>query len=348
MRSTKIYTPILFLSLFFTLLFFPGGSGRASALTPDEERVANLIEGAKDEGKLVLYTSLNVTTATPMLDAFRAKYPFIKTELFKTKSIKILSKYLAEVNAKKYMADTFALTSIVLDVLKKKGLLMKYITPESKIFPEGLTDSEGFWNALFLQLRVVTYNTKLVRKEDVPRSYEDMLDPKWKGKMGMDYREYVWFAAQLKLMGKEKGIAFMRKLAKQDLSFRGSKSLLIQLCAAGEMSLVVTAFLHRVETYKKEGAPVDWISISPIVTGLSLAGIAKHSPHPNSAKLFIDYILSAEGQKAMANLGQTVSRPDVNSTPPIKVLRKMKLYPAHPRNFDNYDETVKLYDSIFH
>ncbi len=331
---------VMFLSSLSLVIFWDKAVAQSQ-----EELTAKLVEGAKKEGKMVLYTAMSVDDAQKFLEGFKKKYPFIATEVYRAGSEKLLYRVLNESKAKKYFADVLKDNFTIL-ISKKEGLGMKYVSPESKSYPEGFKDPEGFWTAVYLVTRVLGYNTKLVDTRDVPKRNEDLLDPKWKGKIGMDAENSEWFFMQLKTMGREKGIEFMKKLAGQDIQFRTGKTLLTQLLSAGEFSIGVGLNGHQVEKLKGDGAPIGWVAIEPVVTLISPIMVMANAPHPNAAKLFMDFVLSLEGQKIVRSFNRIPVRPDVLPDPP-RLTQGVKLTPLDPSFVENMEEYNRLYRDIF-
>jgi len=335
----------LMLAFILSLVFLIAGQGRVFALSAEEERVAKLIEGAKKEGKLVFYTAMSISEAVPILKKFEQKYPFIKTDLFRGRGETQVTRIIAEAKAGKTVADAVQLGGFQVHLIKREGALMKYVSPESRFFPSGFKDPDGYWTDTFMNTNVMAYNTKLVLPKDAPKSYDDLLDPQWKGKLGMDYQEYEWFSVILKLKGEGKGLDFMKKLAKQNINFRNGRTLVATLVVAGESRAAISVYTDRAEMFKKAGAPLEWVPVEPVVAKLHPLAITAQAPHPNSAKLFVDYLLSKEGQTTFRTLGNHPSRPDVE--PSITRLKGIKLLPSDPREAENYTNVVTLYKSVF-
>lgn len=315
------------------------------ALSADEELTAKLVEGAKKEGKVVFYTAMSVSEAVPLLKKFEQKYPFIKTELFSERGEKQVIRIVAEARTGRTVADVVHLGGFQVHLVKKQGGLMKYVSPESRFFPVGFKDSDGYWTDTYINANVLAYNTKLISPKDAPRNFDDLLDPKWKDKLGMDYQEYEWFSVLLKVKGEEKGLEFMRKLSKQNISFRNNRTLLATLVTAGEIPVAATGYADIAERFKRQGAPVEWVPVEPVVVKLHPLAITAQAPHPNSAKLLVDYLLSKEGQIVLKNLGKTPSRSDIEVD--SSKLKGIKLFPSDPMEAENYNNVVKLYKSVF-
>ena len=179
-----------------------------------------LIEGAKKEGKVVWYGSLSLEDVKRLADAFEKKYPFIKVEPFRASGEKLANKILTETRAGRHLYDVVATGAFEIWPLYKRNLLGKYVSPESKPYGAEFKDPQGSWVDLYDNYYVVGYNTSLVKKNDAPKSWEDLLDPKWKGKFSMDNEDYEWYMALLAFMGEEKGKSYMRRLAAQDIQWR--------------------------------------------------------------------------------------------------------------------------------
>jgi len=178
-----------------------------------------LIKAAEQEGKVVYYSTMSVQETDKAVKEFMKKYPGIKAEYFRITKEKLVSRLLAEDSADRTMADVVSVNDMVMELLRIRNILGPYNNPEASAYSPGFKDRSGYWTGLYGPTAVIVYNTRLVKPESAPKTYEDLLDPKWKGKMGMDGSKWEWFAAQLQIMGQEKGLAFMKRLASQDLQF---------------------------------------------------------------------------------------------------------------------------------
>lgn len=336
--------PPTVMALSLALFFLPTAAISSEAST-EKERV---VEGAKKEGRIVLYTGMDVEEADVFVGEFGKRYPFLKPEVFRSSGEKVLTRYLIESRANAYRADIFQTSIVQVYQLKKEGLLKKYISEEARVYPQGFRDREGYWNAFYLLTYVIGYNTNLVPPKTVPVSHEDLLNPKWKGLIGLETEEYQWFYHMQQIMGKEKGLDYMRRLAKQDLQMRKGHTLLAQLVAAGEVAMAVVVYANRVERMKSRGAPIDWVrSKGPTITAINAISIPEKAPHPNAAKLFVDFVLSKDGQHLLRDMRRIPARPDVLPDPP-SLTKGLNLYPAHPEGMiENYNETVTEFDRIF-
>ena len=313
--------------------------------SPDHEKT---VEAAKKEGRLVLYTGMDTDEANLYAKEFTKQYPFIKPEIFRSSGEKVRTRFLVENRANAHNADIFQTSIVQVYQLKNARLLSKYVSEESRVYPGGFKDAQGYWTAFYLIPYVIGYNTRLVAAKDAPTTYEDLLQPQWKGEIGLESDEYQWFYHLLQIMGKEKGLDYMKRLAGQNLQMRTGHSLLADLVAAGEMKLAVVVYANRVERMKNSGAPVDWVRFKgPTITVLNAISIPEKAPHPNGAKLFVDFVLSKDGQNLLRGLRRIPARPDVLPDPP-SLTRGLNLYAARPEGMvENYNETVTRFEEIF-
>ena len=187
-----------------------------------------------------------------------------------------------------------------IDSLKKRGLLMKYRSPNFRFIAPEYIDPDGYYWVDDYTVQSLAYNTKLISQNDAPSAWEDLLNPKWKGKMSFSNMDYEWMGNMLTFLGEEKGREYMKKLGTQDIRIGFGKRLLALLLAAGETQIFLTASGHTVEGLREEGAPVKWVPINPIMIIVDSMGILAHTSHPNAAKLYTNFISSLEGQNIVA------------------------------------------------
>jgi len=304
-----------------------------------------ILEGAKKEGVLVVYTSMSVDQVQRILDAFKTRYPFLKTTMFRAVGERLLTKIMTEAQAGKYDFDAVQSAESQAYFLKKKNLLQRYVSPEAKHIQKPFFDPDGYWTAVYIMPNVIAYNTRMVKRNEVPKTDEDLLQPKWKGKMGMDHTKPEWFAWKLKRMGEEKGLAYMKKLGAQEFRLYAGLSVVTNLLAAGEFLLVLNTYLHNVEDIKRKGAPVDWIAQDPIFTKFQPLGIGSKAQHPNAAKLFTDFMLSEEGQKVIASFGRVPTRHGVTTS--VQGLDKLNYVIDNIAAGDDFNKNYELFRSIF-
>lgn len=332
------------MSIFLILFHSSGSFGSASTLT-DEEHKAKLIEGAKKEGKLTWYTTTPQDATSKYINKFHEKYPFIEFDIYRSGDQNQLIKVMAELQAKRHRVDVLQTTGISFVMLMSKGALAKYPSPERVYYPEIFKDAEGYWTAAQLNLDTMGYNTQLVSLREVPKTWNDLLDPKWKGRMGMDTKAFWWFAHILKIMGEKEGLVYFEKLSKQDIKFRTGNTLNAQMVAAGEVSIGITIYNYVLEEMKSRGAHVAWVPFEPVIPEMISLAVSANAPHPNAARLFIDFMLSRDGQLILASTFRIPCRTDVDAIVP-KLKKGIKILPADFNIAHDYAKYVKLYRDI--
>jgi iron(III) transport system substrate-binding protein len=311
-----------------------------------EGLAASAEEATKAEATVVLYGTMSAPDLARLVQAFEKRHPSIKVQSFRANSERVLNRVMTEARTGSYFADVINLDGVNGWILKDKGLLQSHKSAETEAFPAQFRDPEGFLPCcIYVVTNVIGYNTQLVEKKDAPRSYADLLEPKWTGKLGMDADEGEWFAGLISVWGRERTVNYFKALMKQRPSLHRGHTLLAQLNAAGEVPVAVNVFGYRPLEMQGQGAPIDIVNADPVMTrpwGLSLA---RRAPHPNAGRLLIDFALSVEGQKLIAGYGRTVVRPGVPQKFP-RLVEGVKLHPVKPELGKDHAEISKLYYSI--
>ena len=237
---------------------------------PAPERQARLVEAARKEGEVVAYGNLDAAAAQAIADGFMKKYPFIKASPVRVSGAGIITRVDAEARAGKVVSDVIDSGQLGMLALMDKKLMARYRSPQREFFREGFKDKNGYWTAYMTNVMVSAYNTRLVKKEEAPGKIEDLLKPRWKGKLAMDSQSYVWFGTVLQFLGEEAGLRFMKKLNEQDLRHVRGRRLASQLTAAGEFDMTIETNLNSVLTFAGQGAPVWFAPIQPLFYSPSL------------------------------------------------------------------------------
>jgi iron(III) transport system substrate-binding protein len=306
---------------------------------------AELLQGAKKEGKLVWYTSMAIDTSKPLLDVFLKQYPFIQAELVRAGEEQLLNRILTESRAGKSFFDV--VSSSAIQVLASRNFLSPYASVESNAYVAELKDPQSRWTAVYNNNLVPVYNTKMLPEKEVPKDYPDLLDPKWKGKMLMDSTDYDWYGTLAVVWGREAAARYMERLAQQAPAWRRGHGLVAQLIAAGEVPLG-WAYNFRVERMKTEGAPVEWVSsFNPIVTTINGVGLSAKASAPNAGKLFIDFILSKKGQEMIRDMRRIPSRSDVKPLAVKMDQSKLRLKLVSGEVMANIDRYAEEFRKIF-
>ena len=327
------------------LVFFPPLIIALSAYHVRAASTDALLDAAKREGEVVFYASMNLAEANVMIAEFEKRYPAIKVKLNRAGSEKLLTRILAEARARRVAADVIQTVEFSMYILKRSSVLARHISPGDLLYPKNFKD-EGFWTTVYYNPYVTAYNTRLVTPRMAPRTYDDLLDPKWKGKLTMEGTKADWFAGMLQIMGQERGLHYMRQLAKQEPMLREGHELLAQLVAAGEGSLDVNIPASSVDRVKEKGAPIDWTALGEAPAIMVGIGLAAHAAHGNAARLFIDFALSREGQKLQQGFGRLVARSDLASEQPATI-RQIKMVPVNPELAEKMNDYARQLRTIF-
>lgn len=321
---------------------------KASALTGAARRTF-LEEGAKKEGEIVFYTSLSLTDYPKILPHFEKSYPFIKTNTYRATPSGLFTRVDTEARTGRFAADVIGSAPVEMWQLKQRKLSASYLSPERRALQPGSFDAEGYWQAFDVTPLALAFNTKQVPANDAPRSYADLLHPKWKGRMSLGTEEYTWFNILLESMGKQKGLDYMQALAKQELHMPGSSSVMrVQLMLAGESAIAIAARGRRVSEYKQQGAPIDYRILDPYAGEPNFVTLMQRAPHPFSAVLFIDWMLSEEGQTRMAEVGRLSVRRGIKHRPWVQELFQKDFVFLSPSSIGpNLNEITEQYNRTF-
>jgi ABC-type Fe3+ transport system substrate-binding protein len=260
------------------------------------DREQRLARAAKGEREVTLYSSLVVEDLTALSAAFEKKYG-VRLKYWRAGSEKVVQRTVTEARAGRFDFDVVETNGPELESLHREKLLQPAASPHFKdLLPDAIRPHKE-WIGDRLNMFVHAYNTNLVKKEDLPKSYQDFLNPKWKGKLGIEAEDVDWFATVVTAMGEQKGLQLFRDIvAKNGLSVRKGHTLLAGLVASGEVPFALTVYNHNADKLKKRGAPVDWYAIPPAIARVNGVALSRKPPHPNAAVLFYDFILSPEGQ----------------------------------------------------
>lgn len=286
---------------------------------PDRQQV--LEEGARREGQLLLYTTLIVDQAIrPLKAAFEKKYPFITLEYYRANSGEVAQRAINEYQARRYEVDLIDGTTSP-QLVKAAGFLQPFHSPMLDVYGPELKDRQGYWATTNLYFMTGGYNTSLVRKGEQPKTYQDLLDPKWKGKMIWSTSggsgAPVFVGNILMTMGEQQGMDYLSRLAQQDIrNSDASARAVLDMVIAGEAPIALQIFNHHAVISAKQGAPSDWFPLEPVPSLLQTIGLMNEAPHPHAAILFLDFILSEEGQRVLQQADYLPAHPKVPPTEP--------------------------------
>jgi len=341
----KAYDPtkLFLIGLLSGVVWLTSGTGAWG----QSDHTAKLIEGAKKEGKLAWYTSMSVADSRPLLNAFERKYPFVKSEVFQASGDRIVNRILTENRAGRQHFDVVATGEIKVHTLVRHKLIAPYVSPQAKAYGDQFKDPAGYWTGVYNVYYVIGYNTQQISHAEAPKVWEDLLDPKWKDKIAIDRDETTWYATLIAAWGKERTQKYMKALAAQGIRWHRGHTLIAQLMAAGEFPLGIV-FAHRIEDLKKKGAPLEWVdTLNPIVAVVVGMGLNAKPNNPNTAKLFMDFVLSKKGQTMIRSFNRIPARSDVEPLSPKmdQTKIKLKVLPLHMAT--RHNQYVKEFSQIF-
>lgn len=321
-----------------------------------EAATADLVTAAEREGEVVWYTSfVQNQLARPMADAFEKKYPKVKVTIVGAPAGDLLTRMLLEGRSGTIRADVGHGGSSV-EPLKKAFLLDKFIPDSASTYPAEYKDRNGYWTAENFYYLVAAVNTMLVPEGAEPKTYADLLDPAWKGRM-------VWtntmvqggplgfIGTVMTTMGAEKGEAYLRRLAEQKIvNLPANQRVVLDQVIGGEYPMALMVFNNHAHISRSKGAPVKWLTIEPVLGIADPVFVLRNAPHPNAARLFVDFLISSEGQAVFRRADYLPADP---ATPPLTpALRPAEGgFKAAILLPDVYEEGVeqwrRLYDAIF-
>jgi iron(III) transport system substrate-binding protein len=306
---------------------------------------ATLEEAAKPEGEVVLYSSLNNEQIVTLVDAFKKKYPFIKSSFYRGTSERVLQRAMTEARAGRHSVDVLTSAGFQVQLMKEAGLTQKFVPAEASAYNEGFKDPDGHWINVHSLLNTMAYNTQLVRAAEAPKKYADLLAPKWKGRIGVNLQDPEWYVNLQRRMGKEKAKGFLKALAAQQPGVRDGHNITAQLLAAGEFHVVTNTYAHIAARIKGQGGPVQYVFDEPVITYVHPVALAKAAPHPNAGKLLVSFILSADGQKMLRDQGRIPGHRDID--PKVFSLRQVKLVASDPGLAKEYGPAGEEMRAIF-
>jgi ABC-type Fe3+ transport system substrate-binding protein len=321
---------------------------------PDRQKV--LVEGAKKEGKITWYTTLIIDQVVrPLKAAFEKEYPFLQLDFSRLNTEPLVQKVMTEYQAKHFDVDMIDGT-VSPTMVRRAGYMQRFYSPYLAEYPAELKDPQGFWAATNLYFFATGYNTHMVKATEIPKSYEDLLNPKWKGQMMWSTSRGsgapMFVGTILNTMGPEAGKAYLQKLKQQNIAkTTASNRQVLDLTIAGEYPLALQIFNHHAFISKTLGAPVEWQVHEPATASINNLGMAKNAPHPHATMLLVDFILSERGQRVYQQSNYLPAHPKV----PAKQAdlkpgggRFNRVYYVNPdMQYDKGNEWVDSFNNIF-
>ena len=299
---------------------------------------------AAHEGTLTLYTTIAEKDLPTLIQPFEAKHG-IKVNIWRAGTDRLLQRTMGEAAAGRNEVDVIHFGSPEMEALAREQILVPVDSPAHADLQPGSVPAHKQWAATLLSVWVQAYNTKLLKPEDLPKSYADLLDPKWKGKLGIEAKDQDWFASVVDVMGGgDKGLKYFQDMvATNGMSVRLGHTLLTNMVVSGEVPLGLTVYNYMPEQQKKKGAPIDWFALEPAVARSNAVGIARDAPHPNAARLFYDYLLGEEAQRHFVSMDYVPSNTKVQS--PLEGVKILQVDPV--RTLDEAEKWTGLFTETF-
>jgi iron(III) transport system substrate-binding protein len=302
---------------------------------------AQLYTAAKAEGQVVLYSSNDVDETQKIIAAFNSKYPGITVKHQRGVRDELSQKALTEFQAKRVSGDIFQAASSSVFDMEKAGALQAYERPDLSAYPADMKDPQNVWSTSAMLIYAPGYNTTKVKASEAPKTYEDMLDPKWKGRLAVHELETQVTQAMMDWWGKDKTMQYWQGIKAQNPTVRRGRSLMVDQLIPGEFDMAVSLHTYTVQGKKDQGAPIDWVRLPQMVADLTTEALMNGAPHPNAAKLYLNWLVSLDGQKAVSSVGRIAVHPQISSP----LTDGVKLYLLKPAPAELSNEADKLYST---
>lgn len=305
----------LILSLFLPPTAWSAAEDMLAGLNrlPAAARQQKLIEGAKKEGEVMLYSSSGLEEIRAITKLFGKRYPFLKVRFMRQGGSQLFNVSVMEFKGQKYIVDVYwAGFSTLGPMLKEeKGMLARYLSPERNALADDYKDKEGYWTATRISVAIFAYHAKKVAAEKIPKNYPDLLEPFWKGKISVDTNPARFPALLVERMGWQAAEDYLKKLAQQELRLLRGRSARLQLILGGEVVGAMDVNADNIEEMQLSGAPLEYAIMDPTFLSLTSVSMPAKPPHPHAAALLYDFILSREGQQELSRENNVPVREDV-------------------------------------
>ena len=300
-------------------------------------------QALKEGGTVNFYGTLAQINAVKILPVFEKRFPGIKVNHIDATANALATRAITEARGGRTIADVFQGALENLLQVQEQGLLLEKLPPEAAEYADGLKGSS--WVGTDLIFLIAAWNTNLIKQDDAPKSFEDLSDPKWKGKLIAEPRDVEVFIglARRKYKSDEKAVALLRKIAANGVEFHKGHSELAEFLVSGQGAACFTCYSHHFPPRIKKGAPVGYLLSEGIGT-ISATAVFKNAPHPNTAMLFARWAMSQEGQKAYAEGGRTPAHPKVE---PVEKTRPEKIYAIGAPEIKEWPKYEKIWKEIF-
>jgi ABC-type Fe3+ transport system substrate-binding protein len=307
-----------------------------------------LTEGAMKEKKLVLYSAMELPQTIEVIREFVEKYPFLDVELHPLETETLVARVQSEARLGIPGCDVLIAGGGFLQPLFQERLLASYHSPKREFVSQALNDRAGFWSAFYINHFALGYHTTLVKQEQVPKTYEDLLEPRWKGnRIAIDSTAHGLLRGLGPIWGEDKALAYLKRLAEQQPVMSQASITAVDALHLGNVSMVI-ARTPVIQGYRQKlGSPIDWVFLEPVVAQIDAVMLSAQSAHPRAARLFVDYVLSKEGQSVLRGVQQMPVRRDMDATAKRRTRASYQWFVERPDQHVNFHGTVKTFREVF-
>jgi len=303
-------------------------------------RHQRLVQAARMEGSLTVYTSNAADTLKVLSADFEKRYG-VRVDAWRASSAKVLQRAVAEKRANRWDFDAVSVSSPELEALYREKLLQKIDSGWHGEMLEGALPAHRGWAPQFINVFVQAYNTQAVKKRDLPERWTDLLEPRWRGMLGVEAKAGEWYCRLLGNLGEEKGTELFRQIAARNgLSVRSGNSVLANMVVSGEVPMALAVYSHMIDQARQQGAPVDWFAIEPTIGRSNGIGVSRRPPHPNAALLYYEYAIG-DAQPLMLKMNYL--SPLKKLTSPLRGDRILLVDPADSAEVERCDNA---YDAL--
>jgi ABC-type Fe3+ transport system substrate-binding protein len=320
----------------------------APAAVDLKAEMAGLYEEAKKEGALVLYSSMNLDDARLILPAFEKAYPGIKIDHVRATGETLQQRVITETRGGKVLGDVFDTNAAQFYPVVQQGLMEAYPIPSANDLPPEFRDTQGYWTTGRVTTVNVAYNREQLKpSEEPPQTFDDMADPRWKGRLLMEPadQEMMIILLRQKFPNEEQGMDFFRKVAANQPEFHPGHTELADFLAAGQGAVCFGCYGHHIVALHAKGAPVDFAKKEGVLYTI-VSGLFKGAPHPNAGKLYLNWLMSPEGQTVLGANGRAPARPNTPLSTPI-MPSGMKWYPSRLEFLAEMSKYEKMWQEVF-
>ena len=324
------------------LAFAQGADIAAVARLQGEARTKALVDGARREGEVMVYHSTQTEDLKPVFDAFTAKYG-VKVRDWRSSSENVVQRVVIETRAGKREVDFIENNAPEMEALRREKMLLRMDSPHFADLRPGTLPAHHEYATSTMDVFVQAYNTKRVKREELPKTFQDLADPRWKGRLGIEAEDQAWFGTLLRELGESRGVRlFSDIVATNGISVRKGHTLLANLVAAGEIPFALTVYNYKPQQLKAKGVSIDWLLLSPAIAQLHAVAVTAKAAHPYAAMLLFDFFLG-EGQAILAARNFVPSNGKVPS--PFGDLAIRFIDPAEA--LDKQDAWTRIYEDTF-